>query len=299
LIASLFMLWLTVGHALPTTLSKIREEAAPFPGSILYSPNDGKSHPGIVVLHGSEGGSLPFFQLEAQYLAAHGYVVLAYCWYNCAKNPTTSPLSRLENVELRNTIAAITWLKKSSAVGGHKVALTGFSRGAEESVLLGAQRAVAQLLDAIAVHTPSDTIVGGFSGADGDKRCWICSTPNMACFNDSDDSADWDWAHMRWNPSCGLQSPYPENTTAWLLDGTPFKIDDVIEIEKFKKPVFITVGDQDELWDYHKSVRLAERLKKYGQSVEIHIFPGEHHVFSYTNENVRHELLLAFLRKNL
>ncbi len=63
----------SISSAHAKSISKIKELPTPFAGSILYTPNDGKPHPGVVVLHGSEGGSLPYNRLEAQFLAAHGW----------------------------------------------------------------------------------------------------------------------------------------------------------------------------------------------------------------------------------
>jgi dienelactone hydrolase len=276
--------------------SKIRQVETPFAGSLLYTPNDGKSHPGVIMLHGSEGGSLPYAQLEAQYLAAHGYSVLVFCWYNCNRSPITSPMLPLENVELRKTIQAIEWLRKSSHANG-KVALLGWSRGGEQALLLGSL--AASSVELIAVHTPSDTVVAGFSWGAIDKRCWLCTSFDLACFNNTDDPSKWDWKNTRWNLVCGNPPQYPSTMNAWLLDGTPLKLDSVIEVEKFQKPIFISVGDKDELWDYKKSIRVSERLKKFNREVELYVFPNERHVFSPVGENRRHELLLKFLGRNL
>jgi len=271
------------------------ELSTPFNGSTLYVPNDGKIYSGIVMLHGSEGGSLPYASREAQFLAANGYAVLAFCWYNCLKNPILSPMDPLENVELRKTIEAIRWLKNSSYVKGGKIALLGWSRGGEQAVLLGSISDSINLIDAIAVHTPSDTVVSGFAWAGLDKRCWICTSLDLACFNASEDLGLWDWPNLTWNLACGARPKLPSDTQSWILDGQPIQIGQSIEIEKFRKPVFITVGDKDELWDHQKSVRIRERLESFGQPVDLHVFPGEFHNFSNANENKRHQLLINFL----
>lgn len=275
--------------------SLIQVKNTPFQGSLLYFPNDGKAHPGLIILHGSEGGSLPYYQTEAVYLAAHGYAVLAYCWYNCFKNPITDAFSSLENIELRNTIRAIEWLKNSPQVHGKKIALLGASRGGEQAIVLGANKEAAQLLDAIVVHTPSDTVVSGFNWGVLDKRCFICVASDLTCFNNSYDSNEWDFAHMRWHPACGNEPGNINIINSWIFDGIPLKLNETIPIENFKKPIFITVGDKDELWDYQKSVRIAGRLKQFGRKVELHVFSGQYHVFDAENENKRHELLLNFL----
>lgn len=278
---------------------RILELSTPFGRSKLYVPNDGQAHSGIVMLHGSEGGSLPYAALEAQFLASHGYAVLAFCWYNCGKNPITAPFDPLENVELRKTIEAIRWLKNSPHVQGGKMAVLGWSRGGEQAVLLGSIPDSIELIDAIAVHTPSDKVVSGFSWTGLDRRCWICTSLDLKCFNSSNDPGQWDWSNIRWNLFCGPRPKLPRDTQSWILDGVPFEVDKTIEIEDFGKPVFITVGDKDELWDYMKSVRIKERLEEFGQPVELHVFPGEYHNFSSENENKRHRLLLSFLQRVL
>jgi dienelactone hydrolase len=278
---------------------KVIEVASPFPSSMLYVPNDGKPHPGVIFLHGSEGGSLPYMNLEAQLLAAHGFATLAFCWYNCLKDPITMPIDTLENVELGNTIKALQWLKDSKYVGGRKVALAGWSRGAEQAVLLGSLPEAAALADAVAVHTPADTVINGFSWATYDQRCWICSGLDLACFKGSPDPEQWDYANMKWNPSCGAQPKDYDKTIAWLLHGKALTVGQPIEIEKFGKPVFLTVGDKDNLWDWQQTVRLKDRLEKAGKPVELHVFPGEHHIFQPANENERHRLEIEFLQKTL
>lgn len=277
----------------------VQQLNTPFVGSTLFIPNDGKPHSGIIMLHGSEGGSLPYARMEAQFLASNGYAVLAFCWYNCAKNPITSPIEPLENVEVRNIIRATEWLKNSTHVQGHKIAALGWSRGGELGVLLGSLQDSISLIDAIAVHTPSDTIVSGFGWAGMDKRCWVCTSFGLECFKSSEDPRQWDWANIKWNPSCGPFPKMPDQMQSWLLDGTPLKIGSVIEIEKLKKPVFITVGDKDEMWDYKKSIRIKERLDNSKLPVELHVFPGEFHNFSNAGENNRHQLLINFLERVL
>lgn len=295
-IVSLFIFTLSLTQAHASSPLKFKEIETPFGSSTLYLP-EGEIHGGVIVLHGSEGGSLPYHKLEAQFLAAHGYASLAFCWYNCRKNPITSAYSPLENIELRKTIQAIDWLKKTPAMSGKRLAIAGFSRGAEQAAVLGTLHDAIELVDAIAIHTPSDIIEPGVNWAGADKRCWLCKKGDLSCFNNSDNYEKWDFDNMSWNPACKAMPKMPDDPTnvAWLIDGMALPLKSVIELEKFKKPVFITVGDHDEIWDSKKSLRLAERLKKFAMPVQLHVFNGELHNFSPENENLRHELLLNFL----
>src|ERR1019366_7814020 len=50
----------------------------PFAGSRFYVPNDEKKHTAIIKLHGSEGGSDAWGDVEANLLATQGFSVLAF-----------------------------------------------------------------------------------------------------------------------------------------------------------------------------------------------------------------------------
>jgi len=263
-------------------LATIVERPTPFPGSTLYVPNDGKPHPGILVLHGSEGGSLPYYQLDAQFLAAQGYAALAYCWYNCQRDPIRAAHLPLENVELEKTLNAYRWLKASSHVQNRKTALLGVSRGAEQALILGwlTTRDGGDVPDAIAVHAPSDTVVMGFSWAAIDNRCWFSGL---------------------WNPACGPMPKDPSKTTvtAWRWQGKPLAHGTRIEIEKYRGPVFIAHGTRDEWWSHERSLAIQKSLVASGNEPEVHILEGEKHVFTPAAETRKKEWLLNFLKKNL
>lgn len=303
LLVFLFVFSSAFAQASPDKEPKVIELETPFKGSTLFVPNDGKPHPGIVILHGSEGGSLPFYRLEAQLMAAHGYSVLAFCWYNCAQNPITDPMQSIENIDLNKTLEALAWLKASAHVSGKKTALYGFSRGAEQTLILGWRTAVDGKVkpDALAVHAPSDTVVAGLTWAALDTRCWLCSTFDLKCFNGTKDYTQWDFANVRWNPACGKMpaDPSVNPTNAWLLDGQPVKMNARIEIEKYDKPIFITHGMKDELWEVARSERLKDTLEKAGRAAEVHLFAGEGHNFNKPAENQRHTLILKYFKKVL
>jgi len=295
-----FLFWGTTSYG---SELKVVELASPFLGSKLYVPNDGKPHPGILVLHGSEGGSLPYYQLEAQLLAAHGYSVLAYCWYNCAKNPLKTANESLENVDLNKTYRAFTWLKASPYVGNLKTAIFGVSRGAEQALILGWKTKAEGLTvpDALVVHAPSDTVVMGFSVAAMDKRCWICTEPGLACFNGSDDPREWDANALRWNLACGTEPKNPaiQAVHAWKWNEKFLTHGTRIEIELYRGPVFLAHGDKDELWSHKRTLAIQKTLESSGATPEVHIFPGEKHVFKPAAENQKREWLLGFLVKSL
>lgn len=280
---------------------KILEESTPFSGSVLFSPNDGKAHPGILVLHGSEGGSIPYYYLEAQQLAQEGFAALAFCWYHCAKDPMLTPLSTLENVELTKTLEALEWLKNSPRVGGMKVGIFGVSRGAEQALLLGWQSAIhpGSIVPAtIAVHAPSDFVVSGFNWNWYDKRCYICREDENSCV-DALSSPALHPKKFKWNPACGEKPKPYSQTDAWLWKGQPLAQEARIEIEQYPGPLFITHGKEDELWSYQRTLRIQQSLIAAGKSPEVHLFEGEKHIFSLQSEAVRKSLLVNFFQRTL
>jgi dipeptidyl aminopeptidase/acylaminoacyl peptidase len=265
------------------------EKSTPFKGSMLYIPNDGKAHPGVVFLHGSEGGSLPFTKMDAKSLAYEGFVVLAFCWYDCSRNPITEPLETLVDIHLERTADAIRWLGNSPHVGKNKVGLFGVSRGAEQALILASKfKELGLSLDqlaAVSVHAASDFVVGGFSWGWVDARCWR-----------GQDSA------REWNKACGL-SPMdfkdPWNIPAWHINKTPLVLNSRIEVEKYDGPFMLTHGKQDLLWQHDRTERIEAALKKAGKNPEVHYFEGEGHIFMPAAEMKRQELVLQFFKKHL
>lgn len=77
---------------------KIKSVNQPFNGSLLVVPNDGLSHPGIVFLHGSEGGGFPSWKRNAFLWASEGFATLAYCYFG-AQDFLTGPRQTLADID--------------------------------------------------------------------------------------------------------------------------------------------------------------------------------------------------------
>ncbi len=278
--------------------AEVITKKTPYLGSVLFKPNDNKSYPGIMLLHGSEGGSIPYVHLNAQALANDGFSVLVFCWYNCAKNPITQAIEPLENIKLEKTFAAFNWLKSSPYVADKKTGIYGFSRGAEQALLL-AQFAATESIDiaAIAVHAPSDKIVAGFAWTWYDSRCWVCKIDNAKkCGNRSN------YAIFKWNIACGKQPPANNiiaKTKAWSYKKDNLAIGKDIKVELYKKPLFISHGVEDKLWSYKRSKAILNRKKQYNQKVQAHFFDNAGHVFKYKDAQKRDKLVSTFFKDNL
>ncbi|HEY4223537.1 MAG TPA: prolyl oligopeptidase family serine peptidase [Myxococcota bacterium] len=232
----------------------------PFPGSHLYVPNDGKPHPAIVLLHGSEGGDAGFSDAEAIALAQKGFATLAFDYVG----KSAGLPKELANVEITRASDAARWLKDVPEVAGKKVGLFGASRGAEQALLLASLQQDTSTFAAVAAHAPHATVVGSFNHKTGGPVL----------------------------DKAGAEQP------AWLVDGKPIN-SGAIAIENFAGPVFLSQGTKDEVWDVGQTKTLARRLERAGKKPEVHLYPGEHHALGFGAERKNEDALASFFHHAL
>ncbi len=96
---------------------------------ILFLPGDSARHPGILVVGGSEGG---FPGRKAAWLASHGYVAFALCYFHCSGTP-----DNLERIPLEYFGQALSWMMKRPEIDPTRLAVMGTSRGGELALQLG------------------------------------------------------------------------------------------------------------------------------------------------------------------
>ena len=284
---------------------QFREEAVSFPGSRLYVPNDGKPHPGILVLHGSDGGGMALTSaLIAQNLASNGYTALALCYFDCNRT-FTGPHETLAQVEIQKIFDALSWLKNSEFVKNQKTAVYGYSRGAELSLLIGEKSGLSDhpaiTPDALIAHAPLSEVWGAWNWGWKDPVCWTCKTPS----NCPDDLPLKDWI---WNPACGTNPVRPDGTRVsatvpgWKWHDVPDQIGRRIEAEKYSGPIFISVGTKDGSGagtSVSETQKIEKALLAAGKTPEVHYFEGEGHMFGPAGSNQENEMILKFLDKAL
>ncbi|HEX8805944.1 MAG TPA: hypothetical protein VF741_03300, partial [Candidatus Aquilonibacter sp.] len=95
----------------------------PFTGT-LCAPNDGKRHPAMVLLGGSEGGnSMAGF---AKRFAEHGYVAASVAYFKMPGLP-----QMLVDVPVETIRPAIATLQSRTDVNVDKIGILGISKGGE------------------------------------------------------------------------------------------------------------------------------------------------------------------------
>ncbi len=235
----------------------------------LFAPKGVQSAPVVMLLHGSDGAHSGWSYVQAYALAAHGFIAAPF-GYSARGNIWHA--GDILDVELETSANALNVLRSIEG-GNGKVGLYGVSRGAEHALLLTSLMArdpqhVAALPDAVAVHSPSDTIVGAFMAKSWDPK----------------ESESWDPSQRAW---------VWKGTSDGLLPTTP------IEIEHYTGPLQISHGESDDVWTVNCTRRLEVRLKAAGRAPEVNYFTGEGHGFGPEAENLAASQLAAFFRKHL
>ena len=245
----------------------------------VYSPDGPGPFAAILLLHGSEGALGWLSHREAALFAACGFLALPFA-YSVGGNYWIG--GDIWNVNLDTTEEVLVGLGAHERCTG-KVGLYGWSRGAEHALLataLMAQEGSAHQPAAVAAHAPPDKVVGAWRNLfyrhreQGD----LIEPPPV-----------WGFRTERLIPGV------PD----WTWRGAPVAEDSPIPIEAYEGPIFLSVGDQDEIWSADMAPRLAERLRSAGRDPELHVYEGQLHMPDPSAWNAHLDLLLGFFRRTL
>jgi len=271
---------------------KTKVVTQPFKGSLLAVPNDGKPHPGIVLLHGSEGGGFPAWKISALRWASEGFATLAFCYFG-GEDGLTGPRQTLANIEVDDVVKAVKWLKNSEFVQNKKIALDGTSRGGELALLTGSM-IESEILDAIAVHAPASKIWGPWNHDWMDSRCWLSEVPSFHELHIPSEK-------FIWNQRCGPDPRnLPENLKySWKWKGVPLITDTPIAVENIRCPVFLTQGMKDDIWPAQQALDIESALRKKSISHEAIFYENEGHGLKLEAAFDRQKRLLNFYLKHL
>ncbi len=226
----------------------------------VYGPQDGEDLVGLVILHGSEGPFAGWAHRFAAIMAAHG--LLAFPWaYGEGDFWGAGPI---EGVDLRGVEAAV------SALAGHPrcrgAGVLGWSKGGELALLLASLIEDPARLPFVAAHAAPDVVNEAFDPERFRRDGWRDEI-------DPDAPRAWIW-------------PGYEDR---LVPGSP------IEIERYRGPVFLSVGDADEITAPGCTLRMAERLTEAGNPPDLFVAPGQGHAYDFETEPRLWARLLTFI----
>jgi len=227
----------------------------------IYRPDTDTLVPGVLILHGSEGPWAGWSHRFAAILAAHGYAALPYRY----GEGTVWGAGGIHQVDLAGVLDTGAAFKAHPAVD--QVALFGWSRGGEATMHIAAHAGDASPFTAYAAHAPADRVVQAF---------------------------DAKVIH-------GLDRTLPEDARAWIWDGHDEHLVPKmpIEIERCTRPVFLSVGTADEVWDPAMTQNLAQRLTDEGRTVDLFVAEGQGHGFSFDREPELWHRLTQFFEVHL
>jgi dienelactone hydrolase len=250
-----------------------------FPGSKIFMPATTPA-PGILMLHGSEGGSDDAIDGFAQSIAQKGFVVVKMCWFGCDGRP-----AKILRVPLESVVDLGNWLATSPDVAGGNVGLFGWSRGAELSLLVTSLVGT-KPFRAVAVHAPSDTIVSAFDPATEDDA------PDFGGILEPSKSTgqmvpapSWTWQgqDLFGEPKADFSVPGPK-----------------IDVTKYLNPVYVSQGEQDEVWDVSRGHAVVDAREAKNLPTQSHFYPGEGHVLMQPADvQAMNDEVSAFFQQNL
>jgi dienelactone hydrolase len=221
------------GAAAPEGATKIDLRESGLYGE-LYVPARKARVPLVIAIGGSEGG-LDIMSSYAAPFARNGYAVLALAWWKAPGLPQT-----LENVPLEYFDRAIAWARARPEIAPGRIAILGWSRGAEAALLVGSRNPDIHAVIGVA---PSFVVWQGL-----------------------------DFAHPQASGSAWTSqgTALPFVTPASFVPGAPMaqmfinalgsadaRPDAAIPVEKINGPVLLLSGSEDRLWP---SRVMAERI---------------------------------------
>ncbi len=226
----------------------------------VYGPQEGDGLAGIVILHGSEGPMAGWGHRFAVILAMHGMLALPVSY----GEGDYWGVAGICDVDIGFVEAAV------QVLGAHprcrKAGVFGWSRGGELALLAASLLADTARLPFVAAHAPSAMVRGAFD-PDRMRR------------------EGWD------------RPAKPSDPRAWVLPGADARLTPgrTIEIERYPGPVFLSVGDADDIAPPGGVHALAERLAKAGNPADLFIAPGQGHAFDFDTEPQLWARLTAFI----
>ncbi|MEM0947389.1 MAG: prolyl oligopeptidase family serine peptidase [Pseudomonadota bacterium] len=230
----------------------------------VYGPPDGENLAGMVFLHGSEGPMAGWGHRFCVIMAMHGILALPWAY----GDGDYWAAGKIENVDIRGVLDAAERLARHPRCRG--VGLFGASKGGELALLAAALSGSAAPFSYVAAHAPSAVIREAFDPARMRSEGW--GAPIRA-----DGPRAWVWP----------------GRDAQLTPGTP------IEIERYGGPVFLSVGDQDDIAPPDAVLSLARRLDAAGNPPDLFLAPGQGHAFDFDTEPQLWARLTSFIERAL
>ncbi|MBZ5670173.1 MAG: acyl-CoA thioesterase/BAAT N-terminal domain-containing protein [Acidobacteriia bacterium] len=239
---------------------------------VLYKPDDGRRHVGVIVLGGSEGG---LGGPEAVMLAARGFTAFSLAYFGANRLPPT-----LQTIPIEYFGKTIHWMRSVPDVDPEAIALYGVSRGAEAALIAAS---IFPEIKAVVARSPShvrwegataNQLPGGPAWTYGGKPL-----PYVPIHIGAGFAVRYVWSIVTRTPVAF--APMFRDSLAHF-DPAPAEI----QVERIHGPLLLLSGNDDQIWPSSwMSSLIVERLKR-----NRHPYPDE----QVTYAGVGHWLPIAY-----
>jgi dienelactone hydrolase len=246
---------LRLRNALPDVQTR---EATPFPGARFFHRPGAAKRPALILLGGSEGGSL--VTRAGPDWASRGYAVLALPYYSppgwSATGPTPPELPALPaafaDIPVERLEQARAWLAAQPEVDATRIGVMGTSKGAEFALLAGTRM---PWISAIVAVVPTDVVWEGWGmGVAGGTRSSFSWKGEPLPFVPYKDFMK-EMAGFQTGAEVRIRRPQDAGRAA-----NPERVPAArIAVEKIAAPVLVIGGHDDQIWD---SGGMAEAIVK-------------------------------------
>lgn len=237
----------------------------------VFAYKDGtRNRAAVILLHGSEGGSMDAAREWAGNMAEQGFSALALNYVAYSWAPIAGVSDAMANVPIETLDRARLWLIGRTEVDGNKIGLLGVSKGAELA-LVGASHY--PWVKAVVGCVPSDTVWAGY-GRDPRPGELISSwslggTPIPFVPYDHYEDV-----------FAGKATAAEVHSRSWAKASEAERKAAQIPVENIRGHMLLLGAGKDEVWPSELMVgRIADKLAAVGRSqdVEVHIFPNANH----------------------
>lgn len=242
---------------------------------LLCHPSDGRRHPGVIVLGGSDGG---FGEPDtALLLASRGFTSMALAYFGVQGLPST-----LQGIPVEYFRSATEWMRGRPEVDSGFLGLFGVSRGAEAALLVGATYPEVK---AVVARSPSHVLWEGVTARHlPGGPAWTYEGKPLPYVPNRIPA--WFLARYAWDTLVGdplRQTPLFTYDLQAYGDTSRAEI----AVENIHGPVLLLSGRDDQIWpSSFMGTRVMERLRQHG-----HPYEDEH--LSY--DGVGHPIPFAYV----
>ncbi|MCW5609885.1 MAG: acyl-CoA thioesterase/BAAT N-terminal domain-containing protein [Rubrivivax sp.] len=255
-----------------------RRAAEPFPGAVFATLPGGGRRPALILLGGSEGGSMITFDAPAW--ASRGYAVLALPYYSPPRFGPQGPMApelpalppAFADIPVDRLQAAHDWLAAQPEVDAERIGIVGTSKGAEFALLAGLRF---PWLRAVAGIVPSDVVWEGWGpGVEPGRRASFAWKGEPYAFVPYVGMAD-EVAGFSTGREVRLRRPQDRGRAA---AGAERVAAARIPVERIAAPVFVAGAHDDQVWDSGSMTEaIAEARRRAGRETVALVFRDAGH----------------------